>query len=80
MKSIYATALIGLFLLFGAVKVTAQTVTEEQKPTRQERLQDLANTVEISLTINNVNYTDIYDRSILMKASKSNCCRFLLDC
>ncbi len=38
MKIIYASALIGLFLLLGAGEVTGQRVTGEKKPNRQEQI------------------------------------------
>lgn len=69
MKIIYAIALTGLFLLSGTGYLSAQGGKEEERANRQESAQDRINTLEIARYINNVNYTDIYDRSILMYAS-----------
>jgi hypothetical protein len=46
--------------------INAQRGTEAQQLNRQERVQDLMNTLEIARYVNNVNYTGIYDRSVLM--------------
>jgi hypothetical protein len=58
--------MIGLFLLLGTSEMQAQRRTEAQKLDHQERVQDLMNTLEIARYVNNVNYTGIYDRSVLM--------------
>jgi ankyrin repeat protein len=81
MKTINATAMIGLFLLLGTSETNAQRRTEVQLLSRQERVQDLMNILEIVRYKNNVNYTDIYDRSVLMYASSRGytiACRILL--
>ena len=58
--------MIGLLLLLGTSETNAQRGTEAQQLSRQERVQDLMNTLEIAQYVNNVNYTALYDRSVLM--------------
>jgi len=55
MKTINATAMIGLFLLLGTSETNAQRGTEAQQLSRQERVQELMNTLEIARYVNNVN-------------------------
>ena len=69
MKIIFTSALIGLFLFSGTNDLSAQAGNEEKRGDRQESAQDRINMLEIARYINNVNYTDIYDRSILMYAA-----------
>jgi ankyrin repeat protein len=73
--------LIGLLLLICSVKTEGQRATEAEKMARLERQEDRINTIFIVRKIDNVDYTDTHDRTLLMHASANGyakACRILL--
>ena len=69
MKTISSAAIIGLFALLLSGEVKAQAETREQELNAVSAENDLETTVQIAKTIENVNRTDPYDRSLLMYSS-----------
>ena len=81
MKTGHIFPLIVIYFLSVMTETLAQGTPETKSIARQKKAADKSNTVELARSMNNVNYTDVYDRSLLMYAASkgySRACRILL--
>ena len=69
MKRVFSSVAIVCFIFISIGEVNAQNGTENQKKRPVSRFEARMNLLEFARTTNNVNYTDTYDRSMLMYAS-----------
>jgi ankyrin repeat protein len=75
------TAMIGLFLLLCISEIQAQRLTEAEKLNYLLRLKDLRGSLMVVRNVDYVDYTDTYDRSLLMYAAANGytrVCRILI--
>ena len=81
MKTQYLFALTVVSLMCFLPDSHAQGTSGARSLARQERAADVSSTVELARSMTDVNYTDVYDRSLLMYAASkgyARACRILL--
>ena len=81
MKIQYFLTLTVVSMMFLLSETYGQGASGVKSLARQERAADIRSTVELARSMTNVNYTDMYDRSLLMYAASkgyARACRILL--